>query len=102
LTSRGSRKALRRRGQLDRRRWHGTREGDESDVRRADAETGEVLERLEMPPRVAVTGLESDGRHRFFYGGGSSGKVGAVRWLRRGFNPTAFPSTILLVWLSQR
>jgi hypothetical protein len=30
--------------------WHGTWEGDESDVRRIDPRTGEVLERLEMPP----------------------------------------------------
>ena len=30
--------------------WHGTWEGDESDLRRVDPRTGEVLERLEMPP----------------------------------------------------
>ncbi len=30
--------------------WHGTWEGDESDLRRIDPQTGEVLERLEMPP----------------------------------------------------
>src|SRR5579871_3717616 len=29
--------------------WHVTLEGDESDVRRVDPRTGEVLERLEMP-----------------------------------------------------
>jgi glutamine cyclotransferase len=59
--------------------WHGTWEGDESDVRRVHPETGEVLERLEMPPGVGVSGLESDGGDRFFCGGGSSGKVRAVR-----------------------
>jgi glutamine cyclotransferase len=59
--------------------WHGTREGDESDLRRIDPQTGEVLERLDMPPGVAVSGLESDGRDQFFCGGGSSGKVRAVR-----------------------
>jgi glutamine cyclotransferase len=59
--------------------WHGTWEGDESDVRRVDPETGDVLERLEMPPGIAVSGLESDGRDRFFCGGGKSGKVRAVR-----------------------
>jgi glutamine cyclotransferase len=59
--------------------WHGTWEGDESDVRRVDARTGEVLERLEMPPGAGVSGLESDGGDRFFCGGGSSGKVRAVR-----------------------
>jgi outer membrane protein assembly factor BamB len=41
--------------------WHGTWEGDESDLRRLDAQTGEVLERLEMPPGTGVSGLESDG-----------------------------------------
>jgi glutamine cyclotransferase len=59
--------------------WHGTWEGDESDLRRVDARTGEVLERLEMPPGVGVSGLESDGRDLFFCGGGGSGKVRAVR-----------------------
>jgi glutamine cyclotransferase len=59
--------------------WHGTWEGDESDLRRVDAETGEVLERLEMPPGAAVSGLESDGGDQFFCGGGRSGKVRVVR-----------------------
>ena len=59
--------------------WHGTWEGDESDLRRVDPRTGEVLERLEMPPGVGVSGLESDGGDRFFCGGGRSGKVRAVR-----------------------
>ena len=59
--------------------WHGTWEGEESDVRRIDPRTGAVLERLDLPPGVAVSGLESDGGDRFFCGGGSSGKVRAVR-----------------------
>jgi len=63
--------------------WHGTWEGDESDLRRVDPRTGEVLERLEMPPGVGVSGLESDGADQFFCGGGSSGKVRAVRRPRR-------------------
>jgi ligand-binding sensor domain-containing protein len=63
--------------------WHGTWEGDESDLRRVDPRTGEVLERIEMPPGVAVSGLESDGGDRFFCGGGSSAKVRAVRRPRR-------------------
>src|SRR5437667_8128515 len=41
--------------------WHGTMEGEHSELRRIDPETGEVLERLEMPAGVAVTGLEADG-----------------------------------------
>jgi glutamine cyclotransferase len=64
--------------------WHGTSEGDESDVRRVDPRTGEILESLEMPPGVSVSGLESDGRDRFFCGGGKSGKVRAVRRPNRG------------------
>ena len=59
--------------------WHGTWEGDTSDVRRIDPQTGEVLDRLEMPAGVGVSGLESDGRDRFYCGGGGSGKVRAVR-----------------------
>jgi glutamine cyclotransferase len=59
--------------------WHGTWEGDQSDVRRVDPRTGDVLETLEMPPGVGVSGLESDGGDRLFCGGGKSGKVRAVR-----------------------
>ena len=67
--------------------WHGTWEGDESDLRRIDPRTGEVLERLEMPPGAGVSGLESDGGDRFFCGGGRSGKVRAVRRPRRASTP---------------
>ena len=63
--------------------WHGTWENGESELRQIDPQTGEVIERLEMPPGVSVSGLESDGRDRFFCGGGSSGKVRAVRRPRR-------------------
>ncbi len=59
--------------------WHGTWEGDESELRRVDPATGEVLECLEMPLGVGVSGLESDGGGQFFCGGGGSGKVRAVR-----------------------
>ena len=59
--------------------WHGTWEGDESDLRRIDPRTGEVLEALEMPPGIGVSGLESDGADRFYCGGGRSGKLRAVR-----------------------
>ena len=59
--------------------WHGTWEGDESDLRQIDPENGGVLRSLEMPPGVGVSGLESDGNGRFFCGGGNSGKVRAVR-----------------------
>lgn len=63
--------------------WHGTWENDESDLRRIDPDTGEVLECLEMPPEMGVSGLESDNGDQFFCGGGNSGKVRAVRRPRR-------------------
>ncbi len=63
--------------------WHGTWQDEQSDVRRIDPETGEVLERLEMPAGTGVSGLESDGGDRFFCGGGNSGKVRAIRRPRR-------------------
>jgi glutamine cyclotransferase len=63
--------------------WHATWEGEESDLRRVDPRTGEVLESLEMPPGVGVSGLESDGGELFFCGGGSSGKVRTVRRPKR-------------------
>jgi glutamine cyclotransferase len=68
---------------VDSELWHATWEGDESDLRRIDPRTGKVLEKLEMPPGVAVSGLESDGGDQFFCGGGSSRKVRAVRRPRR-------------------
>jgi glutamine cyclotransferase len=69
---------------VDGEMWHATSEGDESDLRRIDPRTGEVLERVEMPSGIAVSGLESNGSDRFFCGGGSSGKVRAVRRPKRG------------------
>ena len=59
--------------------WHATWEGDESELRRVDSKTGEVLEKLEMPAGMNISGLESDGADRFYCGGGKTGKVRAVR-----------------------
>lgn len=59
--------------------WHGTSEGDESQLRRVDPQTGTVLEEIDMPEGIHVSGLESDGGDRFFCGGGKSGKVRVVR-----------------------
>jgi glutamine cyclotransferase len=64
---------------IDGELWHATWEGDESDLRRIDPRTGEVLERIVMPRGANVSGLESDGGDQFFCGGASSGKVRAVR-----------------------
>ena len=59
--------------------WHATSEAGQSEVRRIDPATGEVLEQLDMPPGVVVSGLESDGGDRFFAGGGKSSMVRAIR-----------------------
>ena len=59
--------------------WHATSEGDESELRRIDRGDGEVVESLEMPAGMGVSGLESDGGERFYCGGGGSGKVRAVQ-----------------------
>jgi glutamine cyclotransferase len=63
--------------------WHGTWEGEESELRRIDARSGEVQETLVMPGDAKVSGLESDGGDRFYCGGGGSGKVRAVRRPKR-------------------
>ena len=63
--------------------WHGTWEAEESDIRRIDPESGAVLERLQMPKGMGVSGLESDGADLFYAGGGATGKVRAVRRPKR-------------------
>ena len=63
--------------------WHATWEGEESDLRRIDPKTGNVLESIEMPRGVNISGLESDGGDQFFWGGGNTGKVRAVRRPKR-------------------
>jgi glutamine cyclotransferase len=64
--------------------WHATSEGEESEVRRIDPQTGEVFEKLEMPQRVLISGLESNGGDQFFCGGQGSGKIRVVRRPKRG------------------
>lgn len=64
--------------------WHGTWEGEQSELRRIDPQNGEVLEQIDMPAGIAVSGLESNGSDTFFCGGASSGKVRAVRRPARG------------------
>jgi glutamine cyclotransferase len=63
--------------------WHATWEGDESELRRVDPTSGAVLEKLQMPAGMNISGLESDGKDRFFCGGGKSGKLRAVRRPKR-------------------
>jgi glutamine cyclotransferase len=59
--------------------WHGTWEGDDSELRRIDPDDGRVLQRLAMPEGSGISGLESDGAALFYCGGGPSGRVRAVR-----------------------
>jgi glutamine cyclotransferase len=63
--------------------WHATWEGDESELRRVDARSGEVQETLAMPAGMFISGLEADDGDRFYCGGGGSGKVRAVRRPKR-------------------
>jgi glutamine cyclotransferase len=67
--------------------WHATLENDEGELRRIDHATGKVLETLEMPAGMIVSGLESDGGDQFFCGGGKSGKVRVVRRPKRTHLP---------------
>jgi glutamine cyclotransferase len=64
---------------VDAELWHGTWEGDQSELRHIDPQSGAVLEALTMPPGMGVSGLESDGAGQFFCGGGNGGKLRAVR-----------------------
>jgi streptogramin lyase len=59
--------------------WHATLEDEQSEIRRVNPKTGEVIERFELPAGVTVSGLEGDGTGVFYCGGSASGKVRAVR-----------------------
>lgn len=59
--------------------WHGLWEGDEAGLQRVDPKNGKILDRIDLPSGMAISGLESDGAERFFCGGGPSGKVRVVR-----------------------
>jgi len=51
------------------------READESELRRIDPQSGEVLESLEMPAGMGVSGRESDVAEQFFCGGGKKSRT---------------------------
>lgn len=59
--------------------WHGTDEGETSDLRRVDPDSGEVLERLELPPGVRCSGVEADGEGRLWFGDRRSGRLRAAK-----------------------
>src|SRR5258706_11719640 len=46
--------------------WHGTWEGEESEVRRIDPRSGQVLEQIAMPEGVGVSGLDTAEGERSF------------------------------------
>jgi streptogramin lyase len=64
---------------LDGELWHATLEDERSDLRRLDPATGEVRAALDMPAGTIVSGLEHGPGGVAYCGGGSSGKVRAVR-----------------------
>jgi streptogramin lyase len=63
--------------------WHGTLEQGESELRHVDRHTGDVLDSVTMPRGTEIHGLESDGKERFFCGGGKGGKVRVVKRPKR-------------------
>ena len=63
--------------------WHATLEQGESELRQIDKHTGRVRTRVRMPPGTTISGLEFDGRDRFYCGGASSGRVRALRKPKR-------------------
>ncbi|HEX5006634.1 MAG TPA: hypothetical protein VFV70_05945 [Hyphomonadaceae bacterium] len=64
---------------MDGELWHATWEADQADVRHIDPKTGDVLEQLDMPPGVGVSGMESNGKDTFYCGGATTGRVRAIR-----------------------
>ena len=68
--------------------WHATQENERSELRRVDRKTSQVLEQLELPAGVLVSGLEADGEGRFFCGGGKSGKLRVVKRPARASRPS--------------
>ncbi|WP_437923350.1 glutamine cyclotransferase [Sorangium sp. So ce291] len=62
--------------------WHGGMPDDEgapSELRRVDAQRGEVLERLALPEGVRVSGVEADASGRLWCGDPATGKLRAVK-----------------------
>ncbi|APR85679.1 WD40-like repeat protein [Minicystis rosea] len=66
--------------------WHGVmreENGAPSEIRRVDAQSGAVLDRLTLPEGVALSGVEADANERFWCGDGRSGKLRAVKRPRK-------------------
>jgi glutamine cyclotransferase len=64
--------------------WHGTGDdGQPTELRQIDTESGRVRMRLAMPAGSTVSGVESNGTDLLFCGGGRSGRLRAVRRPKR-------------------
>jgi sugar lactone lactonase YvrE len=61
--------------------WHATMDDAPSEIRRVDPDTGAVLERLQMPEGLRVSGLEASGD--VFYAGVHQRERSTVRAVRR-------------------
>jgi outer membrane protein assembly factor BamB len=59
--------------------WHGAHDGEQCELRQLEPRKGDVVQALELPQGVFVSGLESDGKDLLYCGGGNSGKVRVVR-----------------------
>jgi hypothetical protein len=44
--------------------WHGTSKPDESELRRVDPHSAQVLQSVSMPRGMAISGIESDGANQ--------------------------------------
>jgi hypothetical protein len=58
--------------------WHGAVEAGEVELRRVEPASGEVVDALAVP-NAFVSGLEYDGKGRFYAGGGRSGRLRVIR-----------------------
>jgi len=62
--------------------WHGAWDKEDSgdaSLRRLDPDSGEVLEDIQLPDELKVSGLGQDNEGRFWCGGGYAGGLQAVR-----------------------
>jgi hypothetical protein len=57
--------------------WHGAIDAQQAELRRVEPSSGEVLEALALPDGF-ISGLEYDGRDRF-YAGGRAGRLRVIR-----------------------
>jgi hypothetical protein len=58
--------------------WHGAVEAERAELRRVEPSSGEVRDALSLPDAF-ISGLEYDGKDRFYAGGGRSGRLRLIR-----------------------